>query len=223
MRISLLAYRTLQSVRNAGVAETCRRIVRYLCPKPNENSFDTIHKTDTGGVLKLWELNTDSANLWFGKSYQAIPENELEAGLAFLQDNWTTFNFVDLGCGKGRALIIASRLGFSRVIGVEFVESLVNIARENIRITKANAEVVFEDAARFEYPDGNLVLLMYNPFGEEVMRPVIRNLRKHRGEKLYVLYEQPEQMAVIDAEADFLVKVGKIPNSLQLFAWKRRT
>ena len=103
---------------------------------------------------------------------------------------------------------MASELGFSRVIGVEFAGSLVETARRNIDITKARAEVKYDDAARFEFPSGNLVVFMYNPFGSEVMGPVIENLRKHSRGKLYLLYGHPKQMALIDKRADFLIKIG---------------
>ena len=38
-----------------------------------------------------------------------------------------------------------------------------------------------EDAARFEFPNGNLVVFMYNPFRGEVMRQVMENLARHSG------------------------------------------
>ena len=89
------------------------------------------HHTDTGGVSPVWELDTDSANVRFAERYQAVTTDRLQAALAFLREDWSNFTFVDLGCGKGRALIAASEHGFARIIGVEFAKSLVDIARKN--------------------------------------------------------------------------------------------
>lgn len=39
--------------------------------------------------------------------------------------------FIDIGCGKGRVLAIASKLGFRRVIGIEMSPELCRVAVEN--------------------------------------------------------------------------------------------
>jgi len=44
------------------------------------------------------------------------------------------FVFVDLGCGKGKPLLVASRFPFKRIVGVDISESAVAIARSNIEI-----------------------------------------------------------------------------------------
>jgi SAM-dependent methyltransferase len=226
MRISLLAYRALGSLRNNGIRETCRRAGGYLSAKgllhgSRENSFDLRHRTDTGGVSPVWELDADSANARFAERYQAVPPDQLHAALRFLSEDWSDFTFVDLGCGKGRALIAASEHGFARIIGVEFAKSLVAIAKKNSEITGARAEVKHEDAARFEFPQGNLVVFMYNPFRAEVMRQVMENLARHSDGKLYVLYYRPEEMAIIDERNDFLAKLGAIPTAEEFCAWRR--
>jgi hypothetical protein len=43
------------------------------------------------------------------------------------------FTFIDLGSGKGRALLMASAYPFKRIIGVEFMPELHRVAQENIR------------------------------------------------------------------------------------------
>jgi predicted RNA methylase len=40
--------------------------------------------------------------------------------------------FVDIGSGKGRALIIAAEYAFKRIIGVEYSPSLATICRRNL-------------------------------------------------------------------------------------------
>ena len=66
--------------------------------------------------------------------------------------------FVDFGSGKGRAILVASRLPFRKVIGVEYSEPLTKIAQENISIfrkhhTICDIEAVWADAAwTFPFP-----------------------------------------------------------------------
>lgn len=89
------------------------------------------------------------------------------------------FSFVDMGSGKGRTLAVAARLGFRRVIGVEFASELHLTAQRNMRRTAGKAldvELVLGDAARFEFPDGPFVVYFNNPFSETVMADVIGNM-----------------------------------------------
>ena len=226
IRINLLRYRVLNSIRTNGIGQTCRHAGRYLfarflCMRSGENSFDLAHETDTGGISPVWKLDADFTNARFGVRYQAVPADQLHAALAFLHQDWSTFTFVDLGCGKGRALIVASQHGFARLIGVEFAKSLVEIARKNSEITGSRAEVRLGDAARFEFPKGDLVVFMFNPFGGEVMRQVMDNLARHSEGKTYILYYNPEQMAIIDERTDFLAKIGTVPTAPEFCVWQR--
>ena len=43
------------------------------------------------------------------------------------------FAFVDMGSGKGRALLVASELPFAKIVGVELSQELHQIAEENVR------------------------------------------------------------------------------------------
>ncbi|MGA9882407.1 MAG: class I SAM-dependent methyltransferase [Candidatus Acidiferrales bacterium] len=114
--------------------------------------------------------------------------------------------FVDLGCGKGRTLILAARRGFKRVIGVEFSPGLVAIARKNLKRTGLDAEVVDEDAGQYRLPDDNLVIYMYNPFGSAVMITVIRSLLewgKSCRRTAYVIYLEDIHHGLFESEAAF--------------------
>ena len=179
------------------------------------------HTTLTLAVYRLFgNWTRTSANVRFGERYQAVNADWLQSALAFLNEDWSTFTFVDLGCGKGRALIVAFENGFARVIGVEFAKSLVEIARKNSDIVGARAEVTHEDATRFEFPNGDLVVFMSNPFQGEVMRQVMNNLARHSGGKLYLLYYNPKEMAIVDERTDFLSKIGTIPTAPEFCAWR---
>ena len=41
--------------------------------------------------------------------------------------------FVDMGSGKGRALLIASEFPFSKIVGIELSDNLHRIAQENVK------------------------------------------------------------------------------------------
>src|SRR5579883_1856526 len=41
------------------------------------------------------------------------------------------FTFIDLGCGKGRALIVATEFPFRAICGIEYSDELAAVARRN--------------------------------------------------------------------------------------------
>ncbi len=102
---------------------------------------------------------------------------------------------LDIGCGKGGAMITLSKYGFARVDGVEISHRLAAIAEKHLARAKiANASVFCCDAADFEDYDPYTVLYMYHPFGDAVLREVLKNLAAslaRRPRRLTLLYRNP--------------------------------
>jgi predicted RNA methylase len=98
--------------------------------------------------------------------------------------------FVDLGCGKGRALILAHQHGFRDLIGVEMSGKLSKIAASNMKKLGIAAHIVQCDAAAFNCPSGPLVVFMYNPFGVPTMQTVVEKLAS-REDAVHVVYVNP--------------------------------
>jgi SAM-dependent methyltransferase len=77
--------------------------------------------------------------------------------------------FLDLGSGKGRAVLVAAQYPFKRVIGVEISRDLHTIATANIRrnmhrLACRNIELVNRDVLEFEVPEDVTVTFLFNPF-----------------------------------------------------------
>jgi SAM-dependent methyltransferase len=114
--------------------------------------------------------------------------------------NFRDFTFVDLGSGKGRTLLMASDYPFRRIVGVELLPSLDQIAQQNLSQYKSDTQKCFAvesicaDATAFAFPDDPLVIYLFNPFPETGMRQVFANLEKSLREHprtVYVLYHNP--------------------------------
>src|SRR5262249_811621 len=106
--------------------------------------------------------------------------------------------FIDLGCGKGRALFIAAEYPFRSIVGADFSPELSEMAEENIRSyghrypeIAARMSVICMDAAQYEFPPDTLCIYMYNPFGVPVLEGVVRQLErslKEHPRRLVILY-----------------------------------
>jgi predicted RNA methylase len=96
--------------------------------------------------------------------------------------DYSQYTFIDMGSGKGRVLFVAAEYPFRKVIGVEFSNALHEDALANLKRYKysgrrcGDIEAVHADARDFEFPDDNLVIYLFNPFGPEVMERMLANL-----------------------------------------------
>ena len=102
------------------------------------------------------------------------------------------------------------------MIGVEFAGELVEVARTNLAKRQiANAVVSHVDAADYDFPDSNLVVYLYNPFSQEVLRKVVANLKAGCSKRLYVIYKGAE---IFDSSS-FLRRFGSSPTALHIQIW----
>jgi SAM-dependent methyltransferase len=118
------------------------------------------------------------------------------------------YQFVDLGCGKGRALILAAEAGFSRMVGVEFATELAaecsrNVASYRSLNPEANPiDVYCQDAATFHISPRDTVLFLYNPFDAAVMERVVESVGsdwRRRRFDLIIAYRNATEAGVLDA------------------------
>jgi precorrin-6B methylase 2 len=87
---------------------------------------------------------------------------------------------IDLGSGKGRVLLCASRFPIAKAIGVELAEDMCEVARRNVARLKAPrcpVEVVNQNALEFDYRQGTAFYL-FDPFGAETLRGVLQKMHE---------------------------------------------
>ena len=106
-----------------------RRIIRgeTRANSPSE-LFDFLHGTETAEIVKVYKLDAVSRSYIHSHGYEASNANRVADILGALPIRREQFEFVDIGCGKGRALIIANEIGFARVTGVEISPKLGEVA-----------------------------------------------------------------------------------------------
>jgi predicted RNA methylase len=109
-------------------------------------------------------------------------------------------NFVDIGSGKGRVLLIASQYGFRKVVGIEFSRELCNIARRNVEVfsrkvkPSSSIEVIETDATEYHFHPEDRVLFMYNPFDAFILAKVLDRIRSSLEENprpIWLIYNTP--------------------------------
>jgi hypothetical protein len=165
-----------------------------------EKHFDRIHGINTAGKIELAELGVTSPDLQQAIPYEGSSPEVLVDMLSDLPIQFKDYVFVDLGCGKGLALLIASMFSFDRIVGVEWSSWLAEIARDNARKFRnrrrkcRHIEVVVDDVRAFALPETPLVIYMFNPFQDEIVRDVLQTIRdslNHCPRHIVLMYYNP--------------------------------
>jgi hypothetical protein len=169
-----------------------RRQARY-----GDLDFDLDHSVDT--TRANVDFGLQFIAMLMGSPYFASEPWLFEEMMRTLPIDFREFTFVDLGSGKGRALLMASSYPFQNIVGVEFVPDLNRIAQQNIskHLGEHRQRVVCLelDARDFTFPSGPLVVYLFNPFPELVFVAVLENLEHSLLESprsVYVAYRSPE-------------------------------
>lgn len=179
------------------------------------SAFDMEFGTDTDGIVPLWKLRIESPYREQGVRYQASSPDLIRAAIENLPIQPGEFVYVDIGSGKGRTLLVASEYPFRRVIGVEFSPELNAVAAENIRKYQGlkrkcnDVSSVCADAANWEFPAENTMFFLYNPFGEDVLRRMLVNLKTsltRNDREIYMVYSHPIFAHLLD-DSDFLQRI----------------
>lgn len=104
---------------------------------------------------------------------------------------------LDIGCGKGSAILVMLKFPFAQVDGVEISEDLAKIARRNFKLLGVPAgriHIVRMNAAKFTQLDAYNFIYLYNPFRRPVFRNVLSNLTnslKRKPRKMTLIYNNP--------------------------------
>ena len=154
---------------------------RHFHAVEREEGFDARWGTDTSALVETFELSLRGEHAKHAVRYEPAHVGEVRQALASLPADATQFTLVDLGSGKGRALMVAADFGFQKLIGVELSPALDAIARSNVaRFHAAGGPGTFElrcgDAADFEPPPGPVTYFLFNPFSAPVLEAVLRRL-----------------------------------------------
>jgi hypothetical protein len=218
-----------EAVRSRGLPGALRyyasesfELLQDLSPTRRRSRYGDIDYDFDHGVDTTWAtvpLRTRLRELLSGARYQPSEPSLFHQILRCLPVSPAGFTFIDLGSGKGRTLLMASAYPFQRIVGVELLAELDAIARQNIARYHDEQQKCFAleshagDARDYAFPAEPLVLYLFNPFPESVLRTVLENLRDSLTDlprQAYVLYHNLVHERVF-AESAWLQPVYRTP------------
>jgi SAM-dependent methyltransferase len=183
--------------------------LRYHYVMYEENAFDRKYGTDTTARVQPKDFGIESKSLEYASKYEPVTSDIFDRMIRAIPIDPREYVFIDLGSGKGRALMFAARFSFQKIIGVELSPKLHAIAQENIRRfqRKTGFERDFElhcvAAEDYDFPQANTVLYLYNPFHGPVLAAVLSRLQQSLRvypRELIVLYRNPVHAVVFESQ-----------------------
>jgi len=190
-------WRAIKLVRQAGLATTTA-ISASVIEDLYIRTFDRQRGVQTSGYVPLQETSVGSDGAKRGHRYRAVNAWAFRQFLTAFAPS-KELRFVDIGCGLGRACLIAAEYGFRRIRGVDMVPEFCAQARTNIQTlyncdaAGPRVEIFLEDAVDYSRRSDDDVVFLYNPFPRDVLERVIANLlegAERQQRVLFIIYSE---------------------------------
>jgi SAM-dependent methyltransferase len=199
-----------------GVAHVVRDFLRESLPEHRRRrygdmDYDWNYRVDTTSATVGWRTRLLGL---LHTSYQPIEPEFFREVIGKLAIDFAQFTFIDIGSGKGRALLLAAEYPFARIVGIELLPELNRVAQENIcKFTLpppfenhegwgSRIEAFCEDASDYTFPSEPLVIFLFNPLPEWALRKLGTNLdrsiREH-ARRVYVVYVNPVFVRIFES------------------------
>jgi len=193
------------------VLERTPGIRRVYSPVLRTHPIDRLYGIETSGVCMTDRITRDQKLRPLIRDYVGSQPSIIRHALRAL-GNVDEYTFIDLGCGKGRVLVVASEFPFRRVLGVELSPKLAAVARKNAALMTrcrpggVSIEVIEGNVLEFPIPPGKLVLFNYNAFGSEVHAALVRRVElavSQTTPHAFFIHYNPVEGSHLDASAAF--------------------
>ena len=210
-----LAFRSLGTTIHLALARVRRRHIEAT--NSLVHPFDQRYGVDTSGLIGGGELRSGHRNDVFNTAYYAMAPSRFQWVMkSWLEDDShpaiENYSFVDLGCGKGRAVLMASEFRFHEVVGVELHTSLAAVAEANVAAwtTAGRAicpvRILCQDATEFVFPEAACLFYLFHPFGAPVLKRLIERIETDfagRRGMLDLIYFNPEAGELLETHGGF--------------------
>jgi SAM-dependent methyltransferase len=226
-----IARLTVEPFRERGAYQTFRAayVASHAWMREQGEGFDRRYGTETSRSIKFDSFlatGDDVMPLW---RYFATLEGPFDRIMGALDESEQRRTFVDLGCGKGKALLLASDFPFRRIVGVELSPALLETARRNVRVYRSprqrcrEFELVRADAAEWEAPTEDLVVYLFQPFPAEIMAATIGNLERsldRHPRAVSIVYQNPLFRDAVMQSGRFRLRTQIEPAEKGEFQWE---
>jgi SAM-dependent methyltransferase len=198
--------RMVRALVGAVVSGSTRTVFRHT-----PLNFDRANGVDTQGADSLRALVTPVHDAVGRSRYEPVSVKHFHFALQQVPAPLERWSFIDIGSGKGRAVLLATAQPFRRVVGVELDPALHAAAQQNLQRYRGprrceQVELQCADATTVPLPAGDLVIFFYNSFGGALLRRFLDHLEaslRSEPRRLLFFYSNPVEREQVDGRAAF--------------------
>jgi len=152
---------------------------------------DFYYGIKTREVFNVTQMKVESKNLEHAVRYEGTPYFILKEIFNSSEVDLKGRKFLDIGCGRGRALFWAHQKKASKIMGVDFSSDLCLEAQKNLEGIN-NVSIYCQDISDFELAEKFDVIYISNPFGKVVLENLLdKDWIKNQGPETVFVYHVP--------------------------------
>ena len=163
------------------------------------------YRINTVKPEKLNKLTIRKGDRSKSSPYEAVSYYLLEKLLTAFRKFSDNTSIVDLGCGKGRVMVVAAHFGFTSIIGIDFAKELCEEAKANMekvqnKFPDLKWKVICNDALNYAIQPNDCVFFMFNPFSKDILEEFIKKTEQSfitSPRNIYFLYASPLHLNVL--------------------------
>jgi tRNA1(Val) A37 N6-methylase TrmN6 len=131
--------------------------------------------------IELKNLTIAQGDIKKGSRYEAVSFYMLEHLFNAFKKISDETSIVDLGCGKGRMMMVAPHFGFTRIAGIDFAKEVceqasANMERKEKQFPGLKWKILNENVEDYAIQPDDTVFFMFNPFNETVLKNFLEKL-----------------------------------------------
>jgi len=122
-----------------------------------------------------------------------------------LKINFSSYLFIDVGCGNGLALsYVSSHYSFKKLIGIEINRDLIEEALRLNLDNRFNIDFKIDNAMTYKVPVSPSFIFLFNPFGADTLKQFLNNnLSTMIENNCWLIYINDRHRDIIDK--DFII------------------
>jgi len=155
--------------------------------------------TSTPIELAILTIDGDTSK---SSRYEAVNFFILEALLEKIRTLTKEKTFTDLGCGKGRAMVVAAHYGFTHLKGIDFAKEVCDEAEDNLTAVQKKYpaikyKIICDNVLNYAINKNECVFFLFNPFNDEIIHQFLEKIESSLDQfprTIYILYVSPRHI-----------------------------
>src|SRR5215471_9439168 len=130
--------------------------------------------SNTFAPVELKNLTIVNGDVKKASRYEAVSFYMLEHLFTAFRKLSPNTSIVDLGCGKGRVMMVAAHFGFRRMTGIDFAkevceDAITNMTKKENQFPNITWKVINANVENYDISPDDSVFFMFNPFDYSIL------------------------------------------------------